>query len=240
MSANSNLDKQVLVTGSSSGIGYAITKRLLNDSYKVIGVSRTGKASQFENQNYINYNLDLENVNELPGQLKQLAGQLPDLSAIVFCAGRGQFGSLEEFSFEQIKSLMDLNFLGQAYLAKTFLPIFKKRNHGDLIFIGSESALSGARQGAIYCASKFALRGMAQALRDECSRNNIRVAIVNPGMVKSPFFDKQDFEPGGDPENYILPEDVAQAVSYILGSNDKINLDEINLSPMKHVIQKKR
>ena len=240
MSQNSEKTKQILVTGSSSGIGYATVKQLLNKNYKVIGVSRTGSASQFDNENYDNCYLDLENISELPGQLKQLTTQYPDVNAIVFCAGRGQFGSLEEFSFEQIRSLMDLNFLGQAYLAKAFVPLFKKRNSGDLIFIGSESALSGARQGAIYCASKFAVRGMAQALREECSRNNIRVAIVNPGMVKSAFFDDLDFEPGGDPENFILPKDVAEAVSYILESNDQINLDEINLSPMKHVVQKKK
>ena len=135
---------------------------------------------------------------------------------------------------------MDLNFLSQAYLAKAFLPLFKKRNNGDLIFIGSESALKGSRKGAIYCASKFAVRGMAQALREECSRNNVRVTVINPGMVNSAFFDQLDFEPGEDPENYLVPDDVAQAVSYILDSRDLINLDEINLSPLKHVVQKKQ
>ena len=234
-----NRQHQVIVTGSSSGIGFAITRKLLENNFKVIGVSRSGNASQFNHDNYENVNLDLEDISRLPANLKEFAAGYVDVDSIVFCAGRGQFGGLEEFSFEQIKSLMDLNFLSQAYLARVFLPRFKQRNGGNLIFIGSESALVGSRQGAIYCASKFALRGMAQALRDECSRNNIRVAIINPGMVNTEFFDNLDFEPGEDPDNYIEANDVADAVSYILASNALINVDELNLSPMKHVVRKK-
>lgn len=240
MTPNENQKRQILVTGSSSGIGYATVENLLNHRYEVIGVSRSGSDSQFNHDHYHNFNLDLENIVELPEKLKLLVSQFSEIDGVVFCAGRGHFGSLEEFSYEQIKSLIDLNFLSQAFLAKAFVPLFKKRNRGDLIFIGSESALSGARQGSIYCASKFAIRGMAQALREECARNNIRVAIINPGMVKSAFFDRLDFEPGEEAENYIEPEDVAEAIRYILESNDQINLDEINLSPMKHVVRKKK
>ena len=232
--------KKVIVTGASSGIGLAVTKSLLQDGYQVIGVSRSVDSTPLEHDHFEACSLNLEDIDELPTQVNQLAKQHPDTRSIVFCAGKGQFGCLEEFSFEQIRSLMDLNFLSQAYLAKAFLPLFKKRNNGDLIFVGSESALKGSRKGAIYCASKFAVRGMAQALREECSRNNVRVTVINPGMVNSAFFDQLDFEPGEDPENYLVPDDVAQAVSYILDSRDLINLDEINLSPLKHVVQKKQ
>jgi len=241
MSANDLIKPQkVIVTGSSSGIGFAVTSLLLEQGFSVIGVSRSGNADQFQHANYINYPLDLADIENLPEQLNKLAGEFADIYSIVFCAGRGQFGGLEEFSFEQIKSLMSLNFLSQAYVARAFVPQFKKRNSGTFIFIGSESALSGSRKGAIYCASKFAVRGLAQALRDECSRNNVRVTIINPGMVNSAFFDGLEFEPGESPENYLLPEDVAQAVAYILKSRELMNLDEINLSPMKHVVRKKK
>ena len=230
----------VIVTGSSSGIGFATARQLLDIGCTVIGISRSGHPQQFNHKNYINYPLDLADIEGLPEKLKKLADEFPVVNAIVFCAGRGQFGCLEEFSYEQMKSLLELNFLSQAYLAKAYIPLFKKRNSGNLIFIGSESALTGSRKGALYCASKFAVRGMAQALRDECSRNNIRVTLINPGMVNSAFFDGLDFEPGEEPENYLQPEDVAQAVTYILQSREVMNLDEINLSPMKHVVKKKK
>ena len=65
--------------------------------------------------------------------------------------------------------------------------------------MGSEAALAGTAQGSLYCAAKFALRGLAQALRAECARAGIRVTLVNPGMVQSPFFDELDFRPGPEP-----------------------------------------
>ena len=158
--------KQIIVTGASSGIGEAIARRLLDDDYQVIGIARSN-ADLVEKEHFTNVPLDFSNIDELPVRINELTKWYPDVDSIVFCAGRGHFGCLEEFSYEQIKSLMELNFLSQAYLAKAYLPLFKKRNSGDLIFIGSESALKGSRKGAIYCASKFAIRGMAQALRED-------------------------------------------------------------------------
>ena len=103
--------------------------------------------------------------------------------------------------------------------------------------MGSEAALAGTAQGSLYCAAKFALRGLAQALRAECARAGIRVTLVNPGMVQSPFFDELDFRPGPASDNYILPEDVAEVIVQALTARDGTVLDEINLSPQKKVIE---
>ena len=233
-------NQQIIVTGSSSGIGRAIATKLLDDNFQVIGIARNSRAQPIEHPRFINRSMDLSDIDQLPVRLNHLLAEYPDVSGIVFCAGRGQFGSLEEFSCEQIKALMDLNFLSQAFLARTYLPVFKQRKAGHLIFIGSESALKGSRKGAIYCASKFALRGLAQSLRDECSKSHVRVSIINPGMVRGAFFDELDFEPGSDAEHYLEPDDVAQTVAYILNTRAAISVDEINLSPLKHVVQTKK
>ncbi|NOU44887.1 MAG: SDR family NAD(P)-dependent oxidoreductase, partial [Methyloglobulus sp.] len=92
---------------------------------------------------------------------------------------------------------------------------------------------------SIYCASKFALRGFTQALREECSKDQIRVCLVNPGMVLSPFFDRLTFAPGDDDSNYLIPEDVAEAVSYVINSRAEMIVDEINLNPASKVVKKK-
>jgi NADP-dependent 3-hydroxy acid dehydrogenase YdfG len=126
------------------------------------------------------------------------------------------------------------------YLTKALLPSLKRKAKADLIYIGSEAALKGSRKGAIYCASKFALRGFSQALREECAKSNVRVCLINPGMVKTEFFDQLAFEPGEDASNYLLPEDVAEAVSYVLGSNEQMVVDEINLNPLNRVVRFKQ
>jgi short-subunit dehydrogenase len=176
-------------------------------------------------------------LQELPPQLKQLAKNFPDIDAVIFAAGIGQFGSLEEFSYSQIEALMTVNFTSQVFLTRALLPQLKRKNRADLIYIGSEAALKGSRKGAVYCASKFALRGFTQALREECSKSGMRVCLINPGMVKTPFFDTLNFAPGDDESNCLLPEDVAEAVDYVMNSRTQIVIDEINLNPLNKVVK---
>ncbi len=231
--------RKILITGASSGIGRETCKRLLNDGHQVIGIARDFCKFPYDDDAFTPVTIDLEDVETLPKQLQALAKAESDIDAIICCAGRGQFGSLEEFSYEQIRSLIDLNFISQAFIARAFLPVLKQQQSGTLIFIGSEAALRGSRKGSIYCASKFALRGLAQALRDECSKSGVSVSIINPGMVKTDFFNELSFSHGDEEDNYLLPEDVADTIALIINARGSTVIDEINLSPLKNVVQSK-
>lgn len=233
-------NRTILVTGASSGIGHQTVLHLLEDGYQVIGLSRNMDKSNITSNHLTKINLDLSLIDELPDKLKLHMDILEAINGLVCCAGQGKFAGLEEFSPKQIREIIDLNFLSHAVLTKVVMPILKRKGFGDIIFIGSEAALAGKKQGSIYCASKFALRGFAQALREECSRSGVRVSIINPGMVKTPFFENLEFEPGADPSNYILPEDIAKTVAFLLQTRKETVIDEINLSPLKHVVRNKK
>jgi 3-hydroxy acid dehydrogenase/malonic semialdehyde reductase len=232
--------RTVLVTGASSGIGRAIAQHLLHQEHTVIGVSRDCGKFTWQMENFSSIQMDLSQLEELPQKIRRLQQMFPEIDAVVFSAGLGQFGSLEEFSFQQIEALMTINFTSQVFLTKALLPALKRKANSDLIFIGSEAGLKGSRKGTIYCASKFALRGFTQALREECGNSNVRVCLINPGMVKTAFFKHLTFEPGDHESNAILPEDVAEAVSYVLDSRAQIVIDEINLSPLNKVVKFKK
>lgn len=232
--------RTVLVTGASSGIGRAVAQNLLQQGHTVVGVSRDCRKFTRQMENFRSVELDLSQLNELPQKIRQLQQMFPEIDAVVFSAGIGQFGSVEEFSYPQIEALMTINFTSQVFLTKALLPALKRKANSDLIFIGSEAALKGSRKGAIYCASKFAIRGFTQALREECGNSNVRVCLINPGMVKTAFFEHLTFEPGDHESNFILPENVAAAVSYVLGTRAQIVIDEINLSPLSKVIKFKK
>lgn len=234
------MKRTILVTGASSGIGRAVAEKLLREGHHVIGVSRDIGRFQTVLPNFTPLQMDLRHLTGLAEQAVQLNKDYPDIDAAVFCAGAGRFGSLEEFSYTAIEALMTVNFTGHAFLTRALLPELKKKTRGDLIYIGSEAALKGSRRGAVYCASKFAVRGFTQALREECSKSGVRVALINPGMVATPFFDTLSFEPGGESGQYIEPDDVADAVFYILNSNACIVIDEINLSPLNKVVRFKK
>lgn len=232
--------RTVLVSGATSGIGAAISRRLLADGHAVIGIGRDFSKVDFGSSRFTPVVLDLAALTSLPERLGELVKTHPELDALVLNAGRGELGGLEELSYEQIRSLLELNFTSHAFMTRAFLPGFKQRRRGDLIFIGSEAALVGRRQGSIYCASKFALRGFAQALREECAKSGVRVSSIHPGMVRSPFFSALDIVPGDAPENALEPEEVAAAVAFVLAQRDGVVVDEIQLSPLKKVIEKRR
>jgi 3-hydroxy acid dehydrogenase/malonic semialdehyde reductase len=235
-----SIKRTVLVTGASSGIGRAIAKNLLRQGHHVIGMSRDSGKFVRQQDNFSPVQLDLSRLNDIPPKIRELEQAFPEIDAVVFCAGMGQFGSVEEFSYAQIEDLMALNFTSQVFLVKALLPALKRKDHGDLIFIGSEAALKGSRKGGIYCAAKFAVRGFTQSLREECGKSNVRVCLINPGMVKTAFFERLSFEPGDHQSNFITPEDVAEAVSYVLNSRAQIVIDEINLSPLNKVVKFKK
>ena len=228
---------RVLVTGASSGIGRAVCERLLADGHSAIGIGRDFGKFPGDDRRFAAHEIDLADLDKLPAHLQNLVATYPALDALVLNAGVGRFGSLEQFSYDQIRVLIDLNLTSHVFVARAFLPSLKKAGRGHLVFMGSEAALTGTAQGSLYCAAKFALRGLAQALRAECARAGVRVTLVNPGMVQSPFFDELDFRPGPAPDNYILPEDVAAVIVQALAARDGTVLDEINLSPQKKVIE---
>ena len=232
--------KRVLITGASRGIGYAIADRLLAESFEVIGTSRKPNSIPIEHSNFSSVHLDLIEISLNQDLLSKLVETCGEIDVLILNAGQGRFGSLEEFSSSQINEQIQLNLIAQIHLVRAFIKSFKQRRSGDVIFIGSESGLAGGKMGSIYSAAKFGLRGFSQALRQECANNNIRVGLINPGMVASSFFDDLSFQPGSELENTILPEQVADAVDLVLRSGRNMVWDEINLSPLKKVINKKK
>lgn len=221
---------KILISGSSSGIGLATSKQLLAMNYEVTGLSRQLEKAQLDHPNFSLLQLDLNELEDCDQKLKSLLkGQTFD--CFIHCAGYGHFGSIEQFSVAQIDQAIRVNLTSALVLCRQLVPMFRRQKQGRLIFIGSESALNAGKKGVLYSAAKFGLRGFCQALREDCAKDGITVSLVNPGMVRSPFFDKQSFAPAGQPENAIETENIAKLICQILHTSTDIVMDEINLSP---------
>lgn len=222
--------RTILISGASSGIGLATARLMLTRGYRVIGLSRRGRVEQLEHENFTALTLDLDDLAQLEAQLKILLATR-EIDAFVHAAGQGHFGSVEQFSVTQMESALRVNLVSAMVICRGLLPQLRRRRQGRLIFIGSESALTAGRKGALYCASKFGLRGLCLSLREDCASDGIQVSLINPGMVRSPFFDDLTFAPGARSENAIEVTDVAQLIDQIMQSSPDIVIDEINLSP---------
>ena len=229
-------DKCVLVTGSSSGIGYEITSNLLDLGAQVIGIARNHDKSNLENKNYTKYNCDVSVHEKLEILIKQILKNHPQINCLISNAGYGNFGPLENFSSLQINNFLATNLTSHLIITKLLLPHFKRNKMGDIIFIGSEAGLFGAKNGSLYCTAKSGLRGFTESLSKDVSKKNIRVSIINPGMVRTDFFENLNFEPGNNEENAISIKDISSTVAYILSLSRNTIVDEINLSPSNKVI----
>ena len=223
--------RTVVVTGSSSGIGRAISELLLHRGDTVLGLARDHAKFAPDAPGYEPREIDLADLDATAASLDTLARDYPGVDAVVASAGYGHFGELEQFSAAQIRRAIDVNLTACLLLARSFLPVLKKHDHSDLIVVGSQSGQRGSRKGSVYCAAKFGLRGMAQALRDECARSGVRVTLISPGPVSTPFFDDLEFEPDPSIDSAIQPADVARVVGQVLDTPTHVVVDEISLSP---------
>ena len=185
--------KKIIVTGSSSGIGNSITKELIKKKIKVIGISRNNNKSLIKSKYFQSEKIDLSELKNIPISIEKILDENQDIDGLISCAGVGYFGNLENFSVDQILSSINTNLLSHVILTKYLVPFFKKKNKGKLVYIGSESALDGGKKGSLYSAAKFGLRGFTQSIRAEVASRNITVTLINPGMVKTNFFNNLDF-----------------------------------------------
>ena len=230
-------ERKVLVTGSSDGIGRSITLSLLNSGAKVIGLARDHSKFDPETKNYIKYKTDFSNEQILLNTIAKIIKEHKDLDCLVSNAGFGKFGTLETFSTKEINDFIFTNLTSHMILTNKILPHLKKIRKGNIIFIGSESALKGGKNGSLYSAAKFGLRGFSQSIREESCSKNIHVSLINPGMVRTSFFNNLDFMPGEDKSNAIEPDDIGKIIIDILSTRNGSVIEEINLSPLKKVIK---
>ncbi len=238
MPYNSLNHRNIVVSGVSKGIGLAIARLLVKQGCTVHGISR-GECPTELTGSVQHYRADLQNAADCEKVAAEIRQQCsPD--ALVCNAGKGRFSMLEQYSVQQIQHELQLNLISHILITRALLPDLKKKPRSNIVFIGSESSLQGGRFGSIYSAAKFGIRGFAQALRHECSTNNCHVGIINPGMVRTSFFDELDFAPGQDSANALEADDVAAAVWHTLASPDHAVIDEINLNPLKRVVKKKQ
>ena len=230
---------KALVTGSSSGIGRATTESLLSHGATVVGIARDHAKFTPDVDRYEPVTLDLADLDTAAAALDDLARLHADTRVVISNAGAGRFAEIEQFSADQIRRAIDLNLTSHLLVARSFLPPMKRRGAGDVIIVGSEAALRGARKGSVYCAAKFGLRGASQALADECRNRGVRVTLINPGFVRTPFFDDLQIEPAEGPDNALLPEDIAATILKIIESPPDTVFGEINIDPPEPKLRSK-
>jgi NAD(P)-dependent dehydrogenase (short-subunit alcohol dehydrogenase family) len=176
-----NQDRCALVTGASSGIGEAIARRLASDGLRVFGASRKGIDSGVGVESLV---LDVTDDDSVRAAIEVVVDKAGRLDVVVNNAGATLVGALEETSTEEARWLIDTNLLGVHRVTRASLPHLRA-SRGHAIMMGSVAGFLAKPAEGFYSATKHALEGYADVLRMELAPFGVRVALVEPGFVRT-------------------------------------------------------
>lgn len=218
-----------LITGATGGIGVALA-RALADTHTLILQGRDGErlaalAAEVGGTSLV---LDLTRPDTFAAALADLGR----VTNVVHNAGVADLGAVAEQGHAAWTRTMAVNVVAPAELTRLLLPRVRAER-GTVVFINSGAGLRANPGWASYAASKFALKALADALRDEEAPHGVRVSTVYPGRTATPMQQQVRAQEGGayDPAAYLTPETVAATVRFVLDAPRDATLPDVSVRP---------
>lgn len=224
--------KVVMITGASSGIGALCAQKLSAEGAIPILTARSEKKlihiSQTIQGTHEWMKMDVTDTNGVQTAVEQVIEKYGKIDVVLNNAGYGQFEPLVDMPMSSFEEMMDVNYMGTVRVTKAVLPYMLEAGTGQIVNVASMAGKIGTAKSVSYTASKHAVLGFSNALRQELRKSGIQVTTINPGPIDTPFFEQAD--PNG---NYVKnlrgfimkPEYVAdQIVKAIIGRKEEVNL----------------
>ena len=220
----------LLITGASSGIGAATARHAVNAGYRVVLGARSEQRLhslelELGQESAVAVRSDVADWNDQQTLVATALERFGRLDATFANAGVGARRGFLAESVEHWRTMIDTNVLGPALSIRAALPQFRQQGRGHVLLT---SSVAGRRAlaGSLYSATKFAVTAIGEALRQEVSGTDIKVTLIEPGMVDTPFFDDR-------PQGALEPDDVARAVIYALSQPAHVDVNEILMRPIQ-------
>jgi NADP-dependent 3-hydroxy acid dehydrogenase YdfG len=224
-------DRVMLITGASTGIGAATAHKAVDAGWQVVLAARSAdKLSELVGELGEEHALAQRcDVTEFGDQEALVSAALDRFGRIDAAFANAGFGAARGFLKEdpdQWRQMVLTNVLGVAYTIRAVLPHFKERREGHFLLT---SSVAGRRSlpGSLYSATKWAVSGMGESLRQELRQDEgseIRVTLVEPGVVDTPFFDNR-------PTTALEAEDIARIVMFVLEQPSRVDINEVLVRP---------
>ena len=241
--------KVAIVTGSSSGIGYATSLLLARNRFHTYATMRNIEKSadiqEITNKERLSLQviqLDVNDDASIRNSIKRVERENERIDVLVNNAGYGLVGAFEDLSVEEIKSQFETNFFGVIRLTQQVLPIMRKQKSGTIVNVSSGAGRIGFPGMSAYVSSKFALEGLSESMSYELEPFGIKVIIIEPGVIRTNFkknsvmseksldnssispyssiIQKIDSSISSIIEHATPPEDVAKAILHAITSNN--------------------
>jgi short-subunit dehydrogenase len=223
------INRTAIVTGASKGIGLSTVKILLEKGVKVAGWSRT--SPDIKHENYRFYATDVKDIDSVNASFNATVKEFgEDINVLINNAGIGYAALIEEMPVEEWTEMFEVNVNGLFYCSQMVIPKMKELGQGHIINIASIAGKEGIPQLAGYCGTKFAVRGISQAMYKELREYGIKVTCICPGSVQTNFFDNIDYIEVN--ENMMKSEDIAQSIVYALETSVNFHPVELEFRPL--------
>jgi NAD(P)-dependent dehydrogenase (short-subunit alcohol dehydrogenase family) len=195
------VQKTVLITGCSSGIGRAAAHAFNDEGWTVYATARNPADIETLGEAGCELaTLDVTDQSDVDRVVDRILDEEGAIDALVNNAGYGQFGPIEDVPTERVHEQFDVNVYGPHRLSKAVLPAMRRERDGTIVNVSSVAGRVSFPGGGVYCGSKFAVEAMSDALRNEVAEHGIDVVVVEPGPVRTNFSKRVRAEAGVDPD----------------------------------------
>lgn len=222
-------DRVFLITGASSGIGAATARAAAQAGYRLVLSARSTDRLEALSQELGGPGRALAvpaDVTDFGQQEQLVASALDAFGRIDVAFANAGFGAARGFlnsTPEHWREMVLTNVLGAAYTIRATISALKE-SRGHLLLT---SSVAGRRalQGSLYSCTKFAVTAMGEAARQDLNDTGVRVTLIEPGMVDTPFFDNR-------PTGALEPDDIARAVMYAVSQPPHVDVNEVLVRPV--------
>jgi NADP-dependent 3-hydroxy acid dehydrogenase YdfG len=222
-------ERVLLITGASSGIGAATARSAASDGWRVaLGARSEGRLNALVEEIGVErafaQRCDVTDFYEQERLVAATIERFGRVDAVFANAGFGAKRGFLEETPEHWRAMVETNVLGVAYTIRAALPHFKERGTGHFVLT---SSVAGRRPlpGSLYSATKFAVTAIGHALRAELAETDLRVTLIEPGMVDTPFFERR-------PADALHDDDIARTVTFALSQPPHVEVNEILVRPV--------
>ena len=238
------MNRKIFVTGATSGIGLECARAFAQDGDNVLIAGRRADRlaaikEDFEQQYGIRVDtlvLDVSKREDVDAKVKAAIEAFGGIDVLVNNAGLAQgLDSFQDSSVDDAVTMINTNVLGLLYVTKAVLPFMMAQNSGHIVNMGSTAGIYAYPGGAVYCATKAAVKMLADGIRMDTIATDIKVTTIQPGIVETPFSEVRFH---GDAERAksvyagieaVQPEDVADVVLYVTNQPKRLQISDVTI-----------
>ena len=182
------MNKLVVITGASSGIGMELAKRFSAQGHPVLMIARRNKPMEELNlPDTICRSVDVTQFKEMETAIKEAEAKYGKTDLLINCAGLMLLGYPDKQDYEEWERMIDVNVKGVLTGTKVVLPDMLQRNEGTVINISSIAGRKTFDQHSVYCGTKYAVHAITESMRKEVANSNVRFIVIAPGVVETPL-----------------------------------------------------